>query len=315
MRRRDLVFMHIPKAAGTSLRNALVRPLGEAGYEAVFDYPNNAIGTDWLNRRPAGMDAAEHVRAHFAADRRVFLTGHFNAAKYLGGFHPASFFFFLRHPFDQVFSHYNHWRTRSGYMGCFEEFFHEERFINVQSGMAGGLDLRAAGYVGIFEDMTDDVPRLSKFLGVPLAVGRANPGAYDGMREEAWEMHGAAVMELNAGDVELYEQARALKKSGNSPGPNVASQGRCNWVSLTEAIGWATIGHGEGFATVVAVDERGTTIDETVADMFRPGLRANGIVPHGVAGFRLTLPGGVDCSRVRLIVRETGKELLAGSPP
>jgi hypothetical protein len=69
--RRDIVFMHIPKTAGTSLRFALA---AQAGKRAVLLDYGPAPETSPVLRDPA---VAADLRAHVAAPQGLLLAGHF----------------------------------------------------------------------------------------------------------------------------------------------------------------------------------------------------------------------------------------------
>src|SRR5690348_12726604 len=106
--RRDVVFMHIPKTAGTSLRLALEQTLKD--HLVLRDYGDEPETTPELYELVYQRGRLCEFRERFnEKDRGILLTGHFptvegnrsaprGAARYWEYFNAESFITFLRHP-------------------------------------------------------------------------------------------------------------------------------------------------------------------------------------------------------------------------
>ncbi len=129
-----IVFLHIPKAAGTSLKQAISERIGPANM--VYDYHRPMAKARWrrngdclisscLTRQPRG----QVVFGHFLAGKYAHFTGSGFIKR--PGFHYAIFF---REPLQRAVSHYHFWkRTYLGGHRVWERFTREnwslERFL------------------------------------------------------------------------------------------------------------------------------------------------------------------------------------------
>ncbi|MFT3988303.1 sulfotransferase family 2 domain-containing protein [Aestuariivirga sp.] len=207
---RNYVFLHIPKTGGTSLRTAIVQSFEKKGYLVIYDYVNHEISTPWLRSAATSGDAGALVRNNVEHAKEMLLIGHFPASKFISSFHPASFFTFLREPFAQIYSNYNHHVSHHGYTKTFEEFIATPLFQNIQWRLCNKLDISEIGFVGLLEQVEDDLPRLVEFLGIPLELKHRNVGNYALNSDLVREKYEAMVQKFNPLDFELYEHAKAV---------------------------------------------------------------------------------------------------------
>ncbi|MFG1422433.1 sulfotransferase family 2 domain-containing protein [Roseixanthobacter liquoris] len=180
----ELVSVHVPKCAGTSLRLALQRTYGEA---AVFaDYadgvanPASAMNID-PDRFFARWAAADWTRFPYR-----IVHGHFHPNKYrtLPARMRATF---LRDPLTRLISHYHFWR-RDGGQGqnpvrdyvyeqdlSLEDFAHLPSIRSFYTGLFfRDVDMASFDFIGFYETAAQDMARLEKALGVTLHLGREN---------------------------------------------------------------------------------------------------------------------------------------------
>jgi hypothetical protein len=111
--RRDVVFMHIPKTGGTSVRIALEQTL--RGHLILQDYGADPLTTPALYRLVYEERRLPEFRAHFSRQRGILLSGHFpaihgtqGASRYWDFFNAESFATFLRDPIDRIYSESAH---------------------------------------------------------------------------------------------------------------------------------------------------------------------------------------------------------------
>ncbi len=205
---KDVVFVHIPKTAGSSLRTGLEKALRK-DYRMLFDY-----GRDGGKTTPELLEllydrqALHEFRSHYPRDTPTFLSGHFPASKYLPFFNPGTFVTFLRNPVDRVISEYAHFTARNGFGGGLHDFLalphmttRLQHFIDV--------DIRAFGFIGFMEEFETSVQALSEQVGFPIPIIRKNPGDYSQVEAQLRNDETLAIVrESCKGDIAFYETIR-----------------------------------------------------------------------------------------------------------
>jgi len=216
----DLISLHVPKCAGSSLREALVCAYGE---DQIF-FDNNDRLLD--PKSPVNVDRDGLLR-RFRSDRDSILVGkrvvhgHFCLLKYRGV--EASRVTILRHPVDRVISHYLFWKhlpphghrlhdqflaeqpslTDFARMPFLRHFYGQVMFRDVDMGI---FDL-----IGCVERMTEAIARLEKITGHKLRVKKNNENGCEHCRTERAEISGrtsllAGLRDLLAEDIAFYER-------------------------------------------------------------------------------------------------------------
>jgi hypothetical protein len=204
----ELVYIHFPKAAGTSLICDLRAHFGDT---LLADY-THLPPLDW-SHDPAYVP--DGVRA---------VCGHFHADRYAGHACPLRFTF-LREPVDNLISIYYFWRNfpPSGYPPH-ERFLSDEPTIFefatypelrqlASDAYFGGVDLGALDFVGFYEQRAADMDRLSAMLDIPLRpevyLNRTSTAFDDERNELKSDSHAMAwLREMLSEDVAFYERAR-----------------------------------------------------------------------------------------------------------
>jgi len=146
-----LFFVHIPKAAGTSFRASLMSAVKGS---ALLDYGAHSENTSPLiNKFIYGPQAENRAAiANLLAQKKFrLLCGHVGIAKYRGVVSIDRVATFLRHPKDQVVSHYQHHKALLGYLGTLEEFAADKRFSNIQTRYLSGCKIESIGFSGLTE--------------------------------------------------------------------------------------------------------------------------------------------------------------------
>lgn len=205
---RDLVFVHIPKTGGTSLRKSLV----SSGLWAnnLLDYGNEASETSAEIRESMYADPQVDLKTALRSDGNTFIAGHFAADKYASQLPQAELVTFLRYPVNQVLSHFRHHVARLGFNGGLSAFCRNPAFCNLQTRYLNGVRLDRFSFVGILECLSLDVLTLSDIVGVDLPVFHLN-------RLEVLpsipitQKQIAMIEESNADDMALYAAALALR--------------------------------------------------------------------------------------------------------
>lgn len=199
-----IVFVHIPKTAGSSFRLAAERYFGQDAL--LFDYGAEAAQTSDLVRHWIyEKQDPEGFRRALSLQPCRFFCGHFNRDKYaeLPG---ARLVTWLRDPVDRLWSSYGHWRRHEEFDGSFREFLEQPRRQNQQARILGG-SLEGLSFVGLTERYASDLDAFNDAFGTQFWMLRANeapPG--DNARPSDEDVARARV--LNDRDQALFEAAQ-----------------------------------------------------------------------------------------------------------
>lgn len=316
---KDVVFVHIPKTAGTSMRNMLVGALPTA--VKIFDYWEDTpkVPGDFIDAFTNGIRTPEkfsELRSDLPRDQQVLVSGHIPVAHLMGAFHPASLISFLRDPVDRVVSNYRYHVRRAIFSGTFAEFYELPSQINVQSQLLQGTDLRDFGFVGLVELMPEMLRALSRHLGVKLRMrhdnitGRSPRPTIDAATR-------SRILALNEDDLNLYRHVEANLDyfTNHRARQSISSKlGRGKVYGTPEGNlqGWA-LAREPGQLAEVEVRIGAQVIQRCYADQFLPWLKKN--TPHGVGGFQVRLQTGLPAgqTQIRVVIAGTEKD-LEGSP-
>ena len=322
--RRDIVFVHIPKTAGTSLRSLLEEFAGD--HTVLKDYGDAADTTPELFKLVHEQKKLIEFRKHFnRPERGILLSGHFPAERYWDFFNAESFLTFLRHPVDRCISEYVHFVNHKGWTGTLEQFARRQGSRNVLSKFMKHIDIDEFGFIGFSENFEATLPALGNYLGVELPMRRTNVGNYETVAPALHDADGIRklIAELNTEDIALYDRLRRQRwQNPRAPGagPDVEEH-YIGQVNLREndmvAAGYLFNARRE-FIADVEVLSGGQKLAVIPADQYRDGARARGS-RTGVCGFRIPLgslvPEGRKLSSMRLSFRaHGGRYELSGSP-
>lgn len=199
-----IVFIHIPKTAGSSFRLAAER---EYGPEALlFDYGAEAAQTSSLVKHwmydqgdPGGLQRAIEGGAF------RFLCGHFHREKY-AELPDARFVTWMRDPVERLWSSYRHWRRHQGFEGDFATFLEQPRRQNQQARILGDT-LDGLSFVGLTERFSSDLELFNQAFNSGFWVLRANEAPKSAERPRAEDV--VLARTLNSRDQALYDLAQA----------------------------------------------------------------------------------------------------------
>ena len=337
---KDVLFVHIPKTAGTSMRNMLSAALPDA--VRIFDYGTDtarlvptpltgpavpegtanaaALPGTTIDAYASNIQTPEKIaaiRGEAPRAQQFLVSSHKHLRHWSGAFHPASVVTFLRDPVDRVVSAYRMHIRDGKFSGSLAEFYESADQINVQCRQLSGTDLSSLGFVGLFEFMPDMLKALSRHLGVGLATRHDNgvrrflSGGIDAASR-------SRILALNEDDLRLYNHIKEnLDYFTNHRGrpPSISctlARGKVYGMEDGTLRGWA-LAHDPNQLATIEVRVGGQTVRRCYADQFVPWLKK--VTPHGVGGFEVCLPAGLAAGRtpVRVTIAGTGKD-LAGSP-
>lgn len=150
---QTLIFLHIPKAAGTTMLPILVR-----------QYEKKSVLPVYGENKIRGIEAIEKIR-DFPAEQRMrirVLVGHmkFGLHEYLKP--PATYITFLRRPIERIVSQYNYVRRNPDHY-LFEKF------------MAKDMDIGEFVASGISDETDNGQTRLISGAGDSIPFGECSP--------------------------------------------------------------------------------------------------------------------------------------------
>jgi len=106
LRREMLISLHMPKTAGTSFQETLVKNF----YESIlFDYHySEGILKELINKKNLDEKEKEKLKLYCTENDVRCIHGHFEITKYIDVFDPAVYVTFLRDPVERQISNYNY---------------------------------------------------------------------------------------------------------------------------------------------------------------------------------------------------------------
>lgn len=305
-----LVFVHVPKTAGTSFR---------LGVDAVFgrervcrDYgagnpETSAIVEQWVYER---LDFWEFGR-QFRQSEFNFLTGHFGAQRYLPVFPLARVITFLRDPLQRAVSEYHHQVKHAGYQHSLEHYYRSPEYVNRQHNMFRGVPWVALGFIGVTELYDESLELLKHSFDLDIPRLQSNTGR-DNWREP-YQLPAAQEQEfrrLNAADFRFYNLARTQLewRSRLFRRGDVFVSGMITEYRDGTLYGWAFV-HDDDSPVLLHVSVNGVLKAELSAKAFRQGLRAFDVPRGANVGFSVRLPGLTSEDVVECTVAITGQPL------
>jgi len=200
-----LIFVHVPKTAGTSFRNSLVSNIGHEG--VLFDYGKA--------EKLTSKDVIQYIykernynalKEHILRNKIVLLTGHFPVSKYSHFFSPSLFCTFVREPIQRVISDYNHYVRHYKYEKDILEFAQQPENKNKQSQFLEWGNYNEFGFLGLTEEYEKSLHLFNKTFDIELSVKTDNMG-----RENVNSIYTEKnypieeLKKINAKDIENYE--------------------------------------------------------------------------------------------------------------
>ncbi|ADJ28053.1 sulfotransferase family 2 domain-containing protein [Nitrosococcus watsonii] len=216
-----IVIVHIPKAAGTSLKEAISAKVGIDNI--YFDY-NRPLAKGDLSRNLGCLASSIAAKPR----RESIIFGHFLVGKYarFNGYYfrrrkKIFYVIFLREPLQRAISHFFFWkRTKVQGHHVWERFTQEnwslERFLlskehtNFQAKFLWRFPLKQFDFVGLteyFQDSVEMLGRVSPLLrGLPIKIKNSNPKNSMGVNYSIDSCLAAEFMRRNELDYNLYNQ-------------------------------------------------------------------------------------------------------------
>jgi len=303
-----LFFVHVPKTAGTSFREAAIEQFGRNS--VVQDYGSDSPSTSKLIQQYV-YKKSDHWRLYQRLNEvnAPLVCGHVGAKKFMPGIGIRNTIIFFRDPVQRIYSEYQHFLRNQGYKGSFRDFYTQPNKCNVQSKKVGGVPLRAFGVIGLTERYNETLNIINRCYGLNFRELVKNAGRE--ILSRAREMSGeerSELLRLNSKDVELYENACELFDERVAM---YQQRWRYAHASLSlvypkKVTGWAWWEGSDDTPVEVGIRVNGEEQARTSAQLFRHRLSQYSPPRDGHIGFSARInakPG----DRVDCVVLETGQ--------
>lgn len=313
---KPIIFVHIPKTAGTSFRFAAKDYYGVE--HCLWDYglenESNKIAKLWNSNIISQEDYIKII----AETGTKFISGHFHASKYINFTPQKNFVSFVRNPIERVISEFNHVSTRSGYKESFDTFYKLECQKNRQSKLLSGIEIGSGAQIGITERFNESLRMINKAHCTefrPLESNKAEKKQVDihNLSEKIIE----EINELNKLDIELYAKVSNalnyfINKGELYENPKPSIKGNIGGLKNKRVFGWALEDYGK---TLVELEI--FLNNEKVGSFFANGSRADIIDKTGKScAFDYPLPSGLILKKGdEITIKKKGTDNhLNGSP-
>ncbi|MDN6336759.1 MAG: sulfotransferase family 2 domain-containing protein [Halomonas sp.] len=313
-----IVFVHIPKTAGTSFGKALSSQYGSE--KVWYDYS--------LSFSKTSEPIAEYVHKEhdmwalkMLADSKGIrvISGHYPAVRYQSIYGVTEYCTFFRDPIQRVYSEYCHRKKRSfdRFDGSFEDYCKVKNFCNVQSRHLKGAIWPAFGFLGVTEFYSESLEMFEGWQGVSLDSVEENKNASKkGAAYSLTDDERKIATETQRQDITLYDSAVVYFKERLKAfrGGYSVANGQVT-ISKEGAIkGFAFFNDGKQELEHVTVEVlvNGEVVGFLPAKEYRKDLRLIGAPKNGYVGFskNLSLKSG-DIVSAR--VAESGQYLANGA--
>lgn len=166
----DICIIHIPKTAGTSLKQ-IIKKKFKKSHDIYFDYGQGSEATSKLLLDTLYSGDVYNRRTfdnHIRQEKSVLIFGHYPAKKYLNFLINPNLHTFIRKPFDRFISEFIHHREVYGKVLNYSDSLIEDEFCNVIDKYFNGLSIEDFNSIGNANNFICDIKKLLKMEGKNL---------------------------------------------------------------------------------------------------------------------------------------------------
>jgi hypothetical protein len=200
-----LIFVHIPKTAGTSFRKSLAQIYNNKKF--LQDYGQNSPETTkrvldevYLKNSPYGL-LDEHLKV---------IGGHFPAKKYINISDLKHVVTFLRDPVMRVISEYRHKQRMEGFQGSVLKFAEMPTNRNMIAHYLKTIPIEAVGFIGIAERYEESLESFNRSYGLKVKVQHLNAALVVKDRNHEIDSEDLQrIAQLNSLDLAIYNATLA----------------------------------------------------------------------------------------------------------
>lgn len=305
------LFVHIPKTAGTSFRDALEGIFGDGLYcDYGSDTTTSPVVVDYIQNRQAYPEFGAFLSER---NKPICLSGHYSIKKYAPFFYIRNIMMFLRNPVQRVISNYEHMRRVEGLTESLESFSSNPANMNTQFRNIGRIPFNLIGFVGLQEYYRESLQLLSSQNGLQIRESFLNINQQRATAKYKLddELMGF-VREHNHKDLMLYKKVKKmfLQRYELFSAGKAYVHGVITERAKYKISGWA-INQNSEIPIDLAIYVDGVELAQVTANQYRHELAALNIGRHAYIGFDLEFQKTLSKdSVVQCIVMDTGQELF-----
>ena len=310
-----LFFIHIPKTAGTSFREAAISHWGQP-----------RVWSDYGNTQHTSPEVRELIHQqpdYFAFQQRLhesrirLLSAHAPVRYFRRIFPAAQLVTLLRDPVSRTLSHYNTARTKQGFTGSLEAFCSIEEHQNVQSRYLDQLPIELVGCVGITERYMQSVAMFNRMYATRFKVMTLNQqGEHTANAQKTISAEDINIAtSINQLDLQLYRSALALFETRLELEERDQNyiHAKVQKIADKRLEGWAVNMRAPEKPVVVDVYLNGSTVGSREATQYVPAMKERNAGRSGYVGFTYMFEQAPQIGdKVEVKVRDTG-QVLNGS--
>jgi hypothetical protein len=301
---KNYFFVHIPKTAGTSFRNALQR---NERVHLLADYgkDNPATSPELGCLEPEQLTPESKV---FKADKFNFICGHVDYERYAHCVSPESVVSIVRNPVERIVSEYQHLKRLYGLNIGFHKFISSLAQQNKQLNYLKGLEPGCGPLIGLTSHYGYFVEVFSRQSGLPMESIEENRAPVSDVEDRfniSPEEIKAAFF-YNKKDIHFFFRcvrvfAGLVHKMGYNTQPTKGTQWNCRIDGRRRVAGWVSRRERDCYFIVIKVnDERRVVIS---LDQNRKDILEKGLTENPVCGFSYP---------ISLLGAEIGDEVSVG---
>lgn len=282
-----LLFVHMPKTAGTSFREALEKSIGSENM--FFDYGvEAAVRTDLILEHLHPERKIYELGLSLAGNIEPFcLAGHFSLPKYAPLFWMKNTLLFLREPVQRFVSSYEHHRRFNGLEMSLEAFCSQPKHVNVQSRVVAGFPLEAIGFIGLQEAYSDSLQMFQAIYDIKVEEISSN--VFDGKTSKVYQLDDellARVCAANEREIQIYQRAKEMFVQRRELFRQGLPYMHCVVTKLGQAelTGWA-VNNLSNEPVEISIARNGVVVGSAVAHSYRAALREKNMARYGYIGF------------------------------